>query len=33
MKLPFTIDEFLAVFAAYNAAIWPFRSSLMASPS
>ncbi|MFN3844235.1 MAG: DUF6064 family protein [Paracoccaceae bacterium] len=23
--MPFTIDEFLAVFAAYNAAIWPFQ--------
>ena len=25
MNLPFTIDEFLAVFASYNAAIWPFQ--------
>ncbi len=25
MSLPFTTDEFLAVFAAYNAAIWPFQ--------
>ncbi|TCM78082.1 DUF6064 family protein [Rhodovulum steppense] len=23
--MPFAIDEFLAVFAAYNAAIWPFQ--------
>lgn len=23
--MPFTIDDFLAVFAAYNAAIWPFQ--------
>jgi hypothetical protein len=25
MSLPFTTAEFLAVFAAYNAAIWPFQ--------
>lgn len=25
MNLPFTIEAFLAVFAAYNAAIWPFQ--------
>ena len=25
MNPPFTIAEFLAVFAAYNAAIWPFH--------
>jgi len=25
VTIPFTIDEFLAVFAAYNAAIWPFQ--------
>lgn len=25
MKVPFTVEEFLAVFAAYNAAIWPFQ--------
>jgi hypothetical protein len=23
MRLPFTIEQFFAVFAAYNAAIWP----------
>ena len=23
MSLPFTIEQFLGVFAAYNAAIWP----------
>lgn len=25
MNLPFTIDGFLAIFSAYNAAIWPFQ--------
>lgn len=25
MNLPFTTDAFLAVFAAYNSAIWPFQ--------
>jgi hypothetical protein len=25
MSLPFTTDQFLAVFAAYNAAIWPLQ--------
>lgn len=25
MSLPFTVDEFLAIFAAYNAAIWPIQ--------
>ena len=25
MSLPFTIGDFLAIFAAYNSAIWPFQ--------
>lgn len=28
MTLPFTKDEFLAVFGAYNAALWPFALAL-----
>jgi hypothetical protein len=28
MKLPFSIDQFLGVFEAYNSAIWPFQIGL-----
>ena len=29
MKLPFTVDQFLAVFSAYNTAIWPTQFLLV----
>ena len=29
MKLPFTVDQFLSVFSAYNTAIWPMQVLLV----
>ena len=29
MTLPFTIDQFLSVFAAYNAGVWPMQVLLV----
>lgn len=30
MELPFTVDQFMAVFAAYNTAVWPAQILLYA---